>query len=182
MGKLILISGASGAGKTTIGESYFGKSNEAVSFTTRAKRHAEVDGVDYQFRTREEVLEMRATGYLAEFSEYGGNLYGLTKQELDSKIANASKYAYAVVDCHGMEQLKKLYPEAQTIFVALSLEETKKRLETRNETPEFISQRTATYELEMNNASKYDFVLDNSKKLEETLENLDKYLNQQTYK
>ena len=78
-GRLLVISGPSGVGKTTAvtgvrkanPEMYF-----SVSATTRAMRPTDEEGVTYRFKTREEFLKLVDEGYFYEHAEYSGNLYG----------------------------------------------------------------------------------------------------------
>jgi guanylate kinase len=167
MNKLFLVSGHSGGGKTTIMRSLM--NNEIISFTTRPKRPHEVDGKDYIFITKEQYHDMFNKGELAEWTEYGGNYYGLTKQEIDSKLQK--DHAYCIVDAHGMQQLKKLYPNTVTIFIYTSKEDAEKQMRQRGESESTIQLRLSTYEKEMLNRHLYDYVVRNNHgRLEDTIE------------
>jgi guanylate kinase len=167
MNKLFLVSGHSGGGKTTIMRKLM--DNEIISFTTRPKRPYEVDGKDYIFITKEQYNDMLKKGELAEWTEYGGNYYGLTKQEIDSKLAK--DHAYCIVDVNGMQQLKELYPNAITIFIYTSKENAEKQMRQRGESESTIQIRLNTYEKEILNRHLYDYVVRNNHgRLENTIE------------
>jgi guanylate kinase len=94
-GTLIIVSGPSGAGKTTLVNhvcGYFRKlGNEihfSVSHTTRAPRTGERDGVEYHFVTREEFEMMAERGEFIEWAEVHGNLYGTAKSEVERRLAD----------------------------------------------------------------------------------------------
>lgn len=164
---LYALIGSSGSGKTTIGSRVFGKDRELVSFTTRPKRLKEVDGVDYHFISIEEFKKLKAKGLLAEETEYAGNHYGLTMEEIISKGEKGD--CYAVVDFHGYTQLKENVKEIKSIFIHVDKETLKGRLELRGETPEFIHKRLELYEKELLNIEETDIILPNNDTLEQAV-------------
>lgn len=157
MHTLFIISGMSGSGKTTIMRQLM--HNEVISFTTRPQRPNEIDGFDYIFITKEKYDELFNSGGLAEYSNYGGNYYGITMEELNKKLENQD--AFVIVDVHGMQQLKKIYPKCVTIFLYAGYEEVKQRMKLRGGTNEFIKKRLSTYHEEMKNAQLYDYIVKN---------------------
>ena len=88
-GQLIVLSGPSGVGKSTVisellserGDIYF-----SVSFTTRAPRVGEADGVNYNFVTREQFEAMIARDELLEYAEYVNNYYGTSLKVIQDKL------------------------------------------------------------------------------------------------
>lgn len=162
------ILGSSGSGKTTIGESLFGKDRELVSFTTRPIRENEVDGVDYHFISIEEFNESLKRNLLAEHTEYAGNYYGLTKQEIENKQKDGD--CYAVVNYDGYKQLSEQVSEVTSIFVYVKKEALIQRLIARGESEYFINQRLDLYEEELKVKDKLDIVIENNRPLEEVLE------------
>lgn len=105
MAKIILLVGASGSGKTTIGKELEQLGIEQlVSFTTRDKRVGELEGVDYYFLEKE--LDYSE---LAEHSTYNGNSYGLLKSEVNKKLSK-NRDVYFICNKDGAEQIIEKYP------------------------------------------------------------------------
>jgi guanylate kinase len=117
-GKLIIISGPSGVGKSTICKQVVEKLSAflSVSATTRAQSESEQDGLDYVFLTRTDFeAKIRENAFL-EYAEVFGNYYGTPKQPVDEALA-AGRIVILEIDVQGALQIKKIRPEAQTIFV-----------------------------------------------------------------
>lgn len=165
--KLFLISGPSGSGKTTIMRRVM--DNEIVSFTTREMRPGERDGVDYLFISRMRFAELSASGGLVESSEYGDNFYGITREELRTKLDRGA--AFAIVDGQGAQSLRHLVHRCIGIFIYSEPQACAEHLAERGETQTFIERRLATYDDEMANRVNYDYVIRNvSKRLDDTAE------------
>lgn len=83
---LLVLTGKSASGKDTIKSALLSKYpnlKKVVTTTSRSKRSSEIDGVDYHFLTREEFEKKISSGDFAEYVEYGGNLYGTYRLELE---------------------------------------------------------------------------------------------------
>lgn len=172
---LFALIGSSGSGKTTVGETVFGKENEIVSFTTRNKREQEIDGVDYHFMTLDEFNHALDTNELIEYSEYSGNFYGITKEELESKTNKG--IGYVVIDYNGYTQLKNILKGDVTgVFVDVDRQTVYERLVNREETKDFIEKRMSLFDEEQLLKDKVDFVLDNNSSLESTIDNFNKFI------
>lgn len=170
---LYALVGSSGSGKTTIGEKFFGKENELISFTTRPIRENEVDGVDYLFLSKEEFYALEEQNMLVEKTEYDSNFYGLTKEEVESKLKIGS--CYAVVDMHGAFQLKEQYPnDTVIVFIYVDKEKLTERLTNgdRNETESFIANRLSLYDKELESMKCADYVINNNTSMEQAIEQL----------
>lgn len=154
---LFVISGPSGSGKTSSIRQVM--SNEVVSFTTRARREGEVEGFDYVYTTVEEVDRLEEIGELVERVSYDGNSYGISKAELYGKLAHQD--AFVVVDYHGYEQVKALYPNTVSIFFSIDTEDARNRMVERGDKAASIEARLKTYETELGHQIHYDFVLQN---------------------
>lgn len=154
---LFVISGPSGSGKTSSIRQVM--ENEVISFTTRAMRVGEQEGVDYVYTTVDEVDRLEAIGELVERVTYDGNSYGISKGELYGKLQNED--AFVVVDYHGYEQIQALYPNCVSIFFAIDTEDAKNRMLERGDNPATMSHRLSTYETELANQVHYDYVLQN---------------------
>jgi len=118
-GKLVVISGPSGTGKSTVCRKLIELDPDfqlSVSATTRPPRKDEQEGEDYYFLTREEFEKKIENGELAEHAEYAGNLYGTPKAPLDQAIASG-KVLLMDIDTQGAARVTQQYPDAITIFL-----------------------------------------------------------------
>jgi guanylate kinase len=147
-GRLIVVSGPSGAGKDTL----IGDTLEAIpelaliaSATTRKPRPGEVEGTDHVFLSREEFERWIEEGQLLEWAEYSGNLYGTPKQSVED-LLEKGRSVILRIELQGARQIKERRPDAVLVFVrAPSLEETRRRLESRaTESSESVENRMAT--------------------------------------
>lgn len=181
-GRLIVISGPSGVGKTTICHALRGRGRivRSVSATTRAPRPGEVDGRDYFFLTREEFVARREKGGFLEWAEYAGNLYG-TPKEFVEKETKAGNFPLLEIEVQGVEQLRKQgWPGVYVFIAPPSIDDLRKRLEGRgNMAPEVIERRIRVAEAELKRTDLYDFAVVNDtvdRALAEVLDILDKKL------
>ena len=89
-GLLIVLSGPSGAGKSTVVKKLMqqrGNIHFSVSYTTRAPRNEDVDGVTYNFVDRTEFERMIQVNEFLEYAEYSGNYYGTSLKVIEEKQA-----------------------------------------------------------------------------------------------
>ncbi len=173
-GVLAVVSGFSGAGKGTLMKALLkGHDSYALSIsaTTRQPREGEVDGREYFFLTREKFEQMIAEDAFIEYAQYVGNYYGTPKKYVEDCLA-AGKDVILEIEVQGAMNVKKLYPDAVTIFVAPpSAEELKKRLEGRGtETKEVIAGRMKRAQEEADLMGFYDYLLINDDLEESTRE------------
>jgi len=118
-GKVVVISGPSGVGKSTICREVIRRLSNAylsVSVTTRPRAESEVDGRDYWFLSPKQFQERIDKGLLLEHAEVFGNLYGTPKDKVDEAI-KANKIAILEIDVQGGRAVKKIYPDAVMIFI-----------------------------------------------------------------
>ena len=138
MGKLIVISGASGVGKGTVRKAMMAKRNDlffSVSATTRPPRPGEVEGRDYYFVTRAGFEDLIRRGEMLEYDEHAKNYYGTPRAQVEEK----RKRGHVLLDIepNGARNVKTNYPEALLIFIMPpSQEELERRLRGRNDTSE----------------------------------------------
>jgi len=118
-GKVVIISGPSGVGKSTICKEAVKQLDNtylSVSATTRQKSESEVDGQDYWFISEEQFQERIDNGLLLEYAEVFGNLYGTPRDRVDEALA-AGKTVILEIDVQGARQAKAIYPDAKMIFI-----------------------------------------------------------------
>ena len=115
-----MISGPSGAGKGTVIarvlESLDGLSL-SVSATTRPPRPGEIDGVQYHFLSRGEFERAVGEGRFLEWVEYGGNLYGTLRSDVESRLAEGSDVVLEI-ELQGARSVRRALPDAELIFIA----------------------------------------------------------------
>ena len=174
MNKLFLLSGTSGVGKTTIAYKLLEQMPDLkrlVTYVTREPRPGEVDGIDYHFVTREEFEKRLAAGEFFEHDEHYGNWYGNSRKDLDA-IWAGGKIAITLLDVNGVRTIKKIFPEAKTIFVEPdNLENLKGRIRQRPMTDEAFEKRWVKVQEEMKEAADYDFRVVNAEgKLDKAVE------------
>lgn len=183
-GRLIVISGPSGAGKTTLVKHVFERCPQlvsSVSATTRPPRQGEEDGRDYHFLTREEFDRRRAAGeFLESFEVFGhGHWYGTLASEVTPSLA-AGKRIVLEVDVQGMLAIVERYPDAITIFVRPgSLAELERRLRNRGtDSSGAIERRLEVARRELACAGRYQHVVINDD-LDQAVRQICDILNQQ---
>ena len=164
-GKLIVVSGPSGAGKDTLIQAALEAVPELTliaSATTREPRKSEVDGRDHVFLSREEFERWTEEDRLLEWAEYSGNLYGTPKQSVQ-ELLDSGRSVILRIELQGARQVKERRPDAVMVFVrAPSLEETRRRLESRaTETSESVESRMATAVKEVAARDEFDYEIVN---------------------
>lgn len=154
--------------------------NTLVSDTSREirKYDGEIDGVSYNYKTKEEFLRGIHDGNYIEFTTYSGNFYGLSKKEFE-KALECSKPTCHVLDINGINSLKQYYgDEVLTVFILTSRETLKRRLNERGDSPKNIEDRLSTYYDEIQNASLADEIIENEGNLDLTLSRVDGVVSQ----
>ncbi len=179
-GKLIVISGPSGVGKGTIREKIkFDDYVFSISSTTREKRNGEVEGVHYNYISKEEFLNKVENNQMLEHAEFVGNFYGTDKEEVLKKL-EAGENVLLEIECQGALQVLEKMPNVISIFIVPpSLEELENRLRQRaTEDDNKISKRLKKAKEEMKLESKYQYVIINEN-LEDAVKELDNILNKE---
>ena len=163
-GKLFVISGASGVGKSTVLCKVMEKREDlsfSVSATTRAPRPGEIEGKSYYFVSKEKFLDMIEKDAFLEYDAHMGNYYGTPKDQLEEKLQ--SGHVILDVEPVGAFNVRKVRPDATLIFIAPpSLEELERRLRSRGDTSEEqIRLRTQRVQWEMDQSKQYNHVVVN---------------------
>jgi guanylate kinase len=164
-GILFVISAPSGAGKTTLCHEVidiFPRLRHSVSYTTRAPRAGEREGVDYHFVSPETFEAMVLEGAFAEWAEVHGNRYGTAVKILDG-LREAGYDVLLDIDCQGAAQLKGRCPEGVFIFILPpGFKELERRLRGRNtDAPAVIEQRLQNARSEIRQMVWYDYLVVN---------------------
>ena len=163
-GRLLVISGASGVGKSTVLKRVLDSKENitfSVSATTRAPREGEQDGVNYYFVSHETFRQMIENGEFVEYDDHMKNYYGTPRRQLDEKLERGD----VILDIEpvGAFNVQAQCPEAVLIFIAPpSYEELERRLRSRGDTPEDqIQVRLERARWEMEQSQKYDYIVIN---------------------
>jgi guanylate kinase len=160
-GRLIVLSGAAGSGKTTIVHRLMAQPGfrvqVSISATTREPRPGEVPDVNYYFRTREEFEADRDRDRFLEWAEVHGHLYGTPVEPVRAALARGT-CLILVIDVQGAMNVREQVPNALLIFVhAPSPETLEDRLRARGTDDEAtILKRLANARREVALADRYD--------------------------
>lgn len=163
-GRIVVISGPSGAGKTTVLKRVLAGAplplTPSVSATTRLPRPGEVEGVDYHFLSPAEFEQKRQAGEFLECFQVfgGGHWYGTLASEVDRGLA-AGRWVVLEIDVQGALSVAQRVPDAITIFIApSSRDELERRLRNRKtESEEAIRHRLARADFELAHAAGYRY-------------------------
>ena len=166
-GQLIVLSGPSGVGKSTVIAELLGQRNNihfSVSYTTRQPRVGEQNGVNYNFVSREEFERMIADDELLEYAEYVDNYYGTSMKLIQEKL-DAGIDVLLDIEVQGAAKVRARCPDALFIFIIPpSFEELSRRLHRRNtDSEEVIAGRLAKARQEFREIPKYDYLVINDK-------------------
>lgn len=163
-GKLIVISGFSGAGKGTVVKKLVEKYDYSLSIsaTTRQPREGEVDGKDYYFKSEAEFRSLIDYNGLIEWAQYVDNFYGTPRKFVEEEMA-AGKNVILEIEVQGAMNVKSQYPNAILIFITTKDVPTlKERLTNRGtESTEVINKRLARAAEEATSMESYEFIVVN---------------------
>jgi guanylate kinase len=159
-GVVLVISAPSGTGKSSVVRR-IGGLRFSVSYTTRACRDGEVNGVDYHFVKPERFHEMRERGEFLEWAEVHGHYYGTGKSVVQATL-DAGDDVLLDVDVAGAASVRQALPGAILVFLLPpSYEKLRARLEGRGTTGEDLSRRMQNARAEMEQAKTFDYLVVN---------------------
>jgi guanylate kinase len=167
-GKLVVVSGPSGAGKTSVMQRVHETCRvplvRSVSATTRPPRNGEVDGVDYHFLSDDSFQLRRKRGEFLECFQVfaSGHWYGTLRSEVATGLA-AGKWVVLEIDVQGAMAVVEQFPDAITIFIRPDTrEDLEHRLRGRGtETEDAIQRRLAEADRELAKAGRYQYTVVN---------------------
>jgi guanylate kinase len=164
-GLLIIVSAPSGAGKTTLVERLVEQLPDlklSRSYTSRPARDGEIDGVDYNFVTRERFDAMVAAGAFLEWADVFGNFYGTSAADTERVLA-AGCDLVLVIDVQGARQVRQSGFESTAVFVMPpSFEVLERRLRGRSKDSEAaIQRRLQVARQEVSSFAEYDYLVVN---------------------
>lgn len=167
-GKLIILMGAMGSGKSTLMKHAIAQYSQIklpYSYTTRSRRADSIENSHYRFLSRDEFEKKVAAGEFLEWAQFSGNYYGTLKAEVLDSIAKGD-ILLKEMEVQGARQIKELLPADQfvTVFVdGGGWEELERRaLEREAMDPEHIEMRRKRFEDEVTFLPEADVVIDNS--------------------
>jgi guanylate kinase len=164
-GLLFIVSAPSGTGKTTLVERLVattGNLTMSRSYTTRAARRDEVDGVDYNFVSRPRFEEMLAAGEFLEWADVFGHLYGTAAADTERVLASGQDLVL-VIDVQGAAQVRRRgIPNVAVFVLPPSYQVLEQRLRGRSRDPEAaIRRRLEVARQEVAAFDGYDYVVVN---------------------
>jgi guanylate kinase len=163
---LMVIAGPSGVGKDTIARDLIDRQPDGFYFvvtaTTRAPRPDEIDGVDYFFVSEEEFARMINENELIEYAIVYNDYKGVPKQQIREALASGRDVIMRV-DVQGAATIRKLIPNAVTVFLTAESESSMVRRlrERQSESDSQLSLRIATARKEMHRIPEFNYVVVN---------------------
>lgn len=175
MGILFIITGPSGAGKTSILKRVMKEVENlefSVSYTTRPRRPGEVDGRDYFFVDEERFKKMVEEGEFLEWAIVHGYYYGTSKKFIDERLEKNGDLLLDI-DVQGALNVKRMNLDMVSVFIAPpSLEDLEKRLRKRGTDSEYdLKRRLEDAKWELSKISEFEYLIVNDF-LEKSVEKL----------
>jgi guanylate kinase len=163
-GKLVVLSGPGGVGKSTVSAEIRNRGDfwVSISATTRSPRHTEEHGVDYIFMSDEEFDRAVSHDYFLEWAAFAGARYGTPRKPVLDALSQG-RDVLLEIDIEGAKQVKKNWKDALLVFLEPpTWEELVSRLEGRaTDSPERRAERLALAQEEMAEAPFFDHILVN---------------------
>jgi guanylate kinase len=165
MGNLYVISAPSGAGKTTLVKALVDSVSNvtvSISHTTRPRRPAEIDGINYHFVTEAEFQQMIEHGDFLEYATVFNAFYGTSHTWVEQTLARGLDVILEI-DWQGCQQIQNLFPDCISIFILPpSVDDLANRLCTRDQDKaEIIDERLADAKETVSHIYEFDYVVIN---------------------
>ena len=162
-----MITAPSGAGKTSLIESLMKADPSlklSISYTTRAPRPGEKNGVDYHFVDDATFLAMRSRGDFLESAEVHGHRYGTSRRIITEALARGEDMLLEI-DWQGARQVRALFPRIHGIFILPpALGELRRRLESRGkDSRETIERRLASAREDVSHVLEFEYIIVNER-------------------
>ena len=162
---LFVVSAPSGAGKTSLLKQLMdelGAVQTAISHTTRKKREAELDGVDYHFVDSEQFQSLVNDNAFYEFATVFGNSYGTSKASIAEQIEKGIDVILEI-DWQGARQIKEHLPKSRSVFILPpSKDALEARLKGRGQDDDAVIKRRMSEAIaEMSHFDEYDYLVIN---------------------
>jgi len=162
---LFVITAPSGAGKTSLIEALMKNDPSlklSISYTTRAPRPGEKDGVDYHFVDDATFLAMRGRGEFLESAEVHGHRYGTSRKVITDALQRGEDLILEI-DWQGARQVRAIYPDCVGIFILPpSIEELERRMRSRGKDAEAVMRRRLDNARgEMDHAGEFNYAIIN---------------------
>jgi guanylate kinase len=164
-GVLYIISAPSGAGKTSLVKALLEEVDfieVSVSYTTRAKRPGEREGIDYHFVNQDVFKQMIAEEQFIEYAEVFGNFYGTSRKRIKEKL-HAGIDIILEIDWQGAQQVRKQFEHCSTVFILPpSKHELLSRLNERGQdSDDVISKRMDEAVEQMSHYKEFEYLIVN---------------------
>jgi len=164
-GSLFVISAPSGAGKTSLVHALLATNPQidlSISYTTRAPREGEVEGVAYHFVSRETFIEMTGRGEFLESAEVYGNFYGTSQKWIAQENAK-DRDVLLEIDWQGAAQVRNMFPDCVSIYILPpSIGALEQRLKGRGtDHDDVIKHRMAAAREDVAHVAEFDYVIIN---------------------
>jgi guanylate kinase len=157
-GTIVIVSGPTGVGKTTVCERLLALPGYArsISVTTRLPRKGEVPDRDYAFFTREAFVRARDEGLFLEWARVHDDFYGTPRGPVEANLDDG-KNVILNIDVQGAAQVRRSGLPCRSFFILPpSLDELRLRLARRGDDPAVVERRLKNAEIELSHAGEYD--------------------------
>ena len=166
-GNLFVVVAPSGAGKTSLVAALLEQDRNvrlSISYTTRAPRAGEADGVNYHFVDRPKFESMIAADDFLEHADVYGNYYGTSRRWIENELSGDHDVLLEI-DWQGARQVRSLFPHMVGIFILPpSLQELRRRLQGRGkDAPEAIERRMASSREEISHVLEFEYIIVNER-------------------
>jgi guanylate kinase len=164
-GNLFVIAAPSGGGKTSLTRALLERERGirlSVSYTTRAPRPGEQDGIEYHFVTVDRFMALKAAGEFLEHAHVHGNWYATSATWLKAEV-DAGRDVLLEIDWQGAAQVRSLVPDSVHVFILPpSLESLQQRLVKRGQDDDTtIARRLTAARDEIRHCKEFDYVIIN---------------------